>query len=189
VADARPLLRTFSNIRIQSPYNDTHAAMTLPTWLALRRSPRSRATVVRPSFWFVFAIAGAFAGQACGNGQKQCAPVNSSPSCTGPTTLDACLEANGCSLGPTCSRVACQAIQTMSACVALSTCNWVSSPGICVSNTERDPCASATEEVCKSNNNCSWQVTCNGQLKNCYGLSETQCAAIPHCYMETAPHF
>lgn len=137
----------------------------------------------------LLALAAICVGAGCGNGQKRCAPNQSSPSCSGPPTVDACFEADGCTIGPTCVPIYCRGIETMLDCSAHSLCKWAGDPAHCGQASTENPCADSTEQVCKTNNNCIWQLTCNGQLKDCYGVSETECAAIPHCYVETVPNF
>ena len=165
--------------------------MTTP--LPRRRALRIRSAVIRCGVLLAAGLGMVLAAQGCTNiingGQKQCGSITTSGTCSAPATPDACLAADGCSVGPTCVLVYCRTIETESACTAHSACKWFGDPGICVYSTASNPCFGLTEQVCKAHDSCSWQLTCNGQLKDCYGLSETECAAIPHCYMETVPNF
>jgi hypothetical protein len=112
--------------------------------------------------------------------------MDPSASCAG-NVPDGCLAADGCTVGPSCVRVGCTTIPTEADCKALSTCTWLADNLGCAFSSESDPCAAVAEEPCKTNNACSWQTTCNGRIKICQGLNEAQCAAIPHCYLETVP--
>jgi hypothetical protein len=163
--------------------------MTPSTSLICRGRPRRLALAVHLIAWLVVGLALLLASQGCGNGHKQCAAMIVGGCSDMPVSANACLQADGCSVGPTCIRVSCTSIEMESACKALSTCYWLPEPGSCVSDTTSDPCVGLTEQPCGAEKNCAWQVTCNGQIKNCVGLNETECAAIPHCYMETAPDF
>ena len=138
--------------------------------------------------WAFAGLAALLSAHGCsGNGSKECASVQPSDACSDHVT-NACNAADGCSVGPSCIRVSCYAITALSDCKAIATCSWVDSAQRCVFTTENDPCSGLLEQPCQANDACSWQVTCNGQIKSCQGLNATECAAVPHCYMETVPN-
>ena len=146
---------------------------------------RSRSS--RRAGWALAGFVALLSADGCsGNGSKECAPVQPSDSCSRQVT-EACYAADGCSVGPSCIQVTCSTIAAMADCKAISTCSWLDSEQVCVFATEDDPCGGLVEQPCKANNACSWQTTCNGQIKSCQGLNVTECAAVPHCYMETVP--
>lgn len=161
--------------------------MAPPTLLIRRGRPRRLALAVHLIAWLVVGLALLLAAQGCGNGHKQCAAMIVGGCSDMPASANACLQADGCSIGPTCIQISCFGIETMDVCVAIPSCEWTGKA--CVLNGDTNPCPGLTETQCSKNGACRWQVTCNGQIKNCVGLNEIECAAIPHCYMETAPDF
>jgi len=167
--------------------DDARRAMIHPNSFAHRQAPRARRKSAHLWVWLCAGLTTFLTTQGCSN-PPQCREHDSQSCSSKPATPQGCLEADGCNLGPSCVLVHCANIETKAECTSHSACEWGTNAR-CIPALDSDPCATLTEQACAIQDSCTWKVSCSGHLKNCFDLSETECAAIPYCYMESVPAF